>query len=70
MESDLAKLAAREIGPRLEDRLDRIVAEVIAKFKGGNLTQDGVQQYRADWLATSRLHREILKLAQEEKTNG
>lgn len=69
MEEDVAKLVAREIGPRLEERLDRIVKEVVASFKGGLLSQEKVQQLRADWLATSRLHKEITTYA-GGKVNG
>ena len=59
MELDEARLVARHMVPRLEMRLDKIVKELVGKFKGGNLTPEAVVQLRADWLASSRLLTEV-----------
>lgn len=63
-EIDEGKLAARVVLPMLEARLDRVLREVVGKFKSGNLSQEVVAQLRADWLATSRLITEVQGLAQ------
>lgn len=63
MELDEARLTAAVLVPRMEARLDKIVKEVVGKFKGGNLTPDAVVQLRADWLAASRLLTEIETIA-------
>lgn len=63
-ELDEGRLVSRIMLPMLEARLDRIVKEVVGKFKGGSLSQDNLTQLRADWLATSRLMAEVKGLTQ------
>lgn len=66
MELDIARLAARETGDLLNRRLDKIIKDVVGKFKGGNLTPETLVQLRADWLATCRLLTEVETLAKED----
>lgn len=67
MELDEGRLVAGVMVPRLEQKLDRILKDVVGKFKGGKLSPEAVVQLRADWLATTRLLTEVESFAKEDR---
>lgn len=62
MELDVGKLVVAEVVPKLEARIDRIVAEVVGKFKSGKLTQAWLDEAYADMMATRKLLSELNQL--------